>query len=100
MRFWTLFGTSNQLLAALTLMGVAVWLHREGRRCWYVLAPMAFVLAITCWALVVQIVSSPDLAIRGTAAALLLFAAFLAYSSVRAVLSEPRASASGNRPAR
>ena len=28
--FWTLFGTSNQLLAALTLLGVTVWLKQTG----------------------------------------------------------------------
>ncbi|MBL0927516.1 MAG: carbon starvation protein A [Phycisphaerales bacterium] len=53
--FWTLFGTSNQLLASLTLLGVAVWLRRHGKRSWYVAAPMAFVMTITVWALAVQI---------------------------------------------
>ena len=32
MMFWTLFGTSNQLLAALTLLGITVWLKRTGKR--------------------------------------------------------------------
>jgi carbon starvation protein len=53
--FWTLFGTSNQLLAALTLLGVTVWLYRSGRRCWYTLWPMVFVMTITVWALVIQV---------------------------------------------
>ena len=53
--FWTLFGTSNQLLAALTLLGIAVWLRRSRRRAWYVIGPMIFVLAITMWALAIQI---------------------------------------------
>jgi carbon starvation protein len=53
--FWTLFGTSNQLLAALTLLGITVWLRRSGRRCWYVAAPMVFVMTITAWALLLQI---------------------------------------------
>ena len=52
MRFWTLFGASNQLLAALTLLTLAVWLRRSGRRYAFALAPMAFVLVITFWALV------------------------------------------------
>jgi carbon starvation protein len=33
--YWTLFGASNQLLAALTLLGVTVWLWRT-RRAWWV----------------------------------------------------------------
>jgi carbon starvation protein len=53
--FWTLFGTSNQLLAALTLLGIAVWLRKTGRRCWYVVLPMAFVMTITVWSLWLQV---------------------------------------------
>ncbi len=53
--FWTLFGTSNQLLAALTLLGVTVWLKRSGRTIWYTLLPMLFVGAITVVALAMQV---------------------------------------------
>jgi carbon starvation protein len=55
MDFWTLFGTSNQLLAALTLLAITVWLRREKRRIWYTAYPMVFVMVITLWALVMQI---------------------------------------------
>jgi carbon starvation protein len=53
--YWTLFGTSNQLLAGLSLMGISVWLKRSGKRYWYTLCPMFFVLTITLWSLVLQI---------------------------------------------
>lgn len=53
--YWTLFGSSNQLLAALTLLGITVWLKRNGKRCWYTAIPMVFVMAITVTALVVQV---------------------------------------------
>jgi carbon starvation protein len=53
---WVLFGTSNQLLAALTLMGVSVWLVKQGKRCWYTVAPMVFLFAITFWSLGCQMV--------------------------------------------
>lgn len=53
--FWTLFGTSNQLLAALTLLAVSVWLHRSGRPCWFTVVPMIFVMTITVWSLLLQI---------------------------------------------
>ncbi|HCU26135.1 MAG TPA: carbon starvation protein A [Deltaproteobacteria bacterium] len=49
--FWVLFGTSNQLLAALTLLGVSVWLKKSGRRYWFTLFPMFFVMTITFWSL-------------------------------------------------
>lgn len=54
MAFWTLFGTSNQLLAALTLIGVTVWLKRTGRPSWFTWAPTALLLTMTTWALVLQ----------------------------------------------
>ncbi len=57
-KFWTLFGTSNQLLAALTLLGITVWLARNGRRYAYVALPMVFVMVITLTALVVQILGA------------------------------------------
>jgi carbon starvation protein len=53
--FWVLFGTSNQLLAAITLMGVTVWLRRTGRRTWFTVGPMLFVMTVTVWALVLQV---------------------------------------------
>ena len=58
MLFWTLFGTANQLLAALTLMGITVWLYREGRRVWFTLLPCVFVSAVTVWSLLLQIGSA------------------------------------------
>lgn len=54
--FWTLFGTSNQLLASLTLLGVVVWLKRSGKKTWYVFWPMLFVMGITLTALTLQII--------------------------------------------
>ena len=53
-QFWVLFGTSNQLLASLTLLGITVWLYREGKRYWYTLLPMLFVFAVTITALLIQ----------------------------------------------
>jgi carbon starvation protein len=52
--FWTIFGTSNQLLAALTLVGVAVWLWRTGRPVVFALLPAIFMLASTGTALVLN----------------------------------------------
>lgn len=52
--FWTLFGTSNQLLAALSLLAITLWLRREGRRYWFTLLPCIFVATITLTSLVLQ----------------------------------------------
>lgn len=50
-KFWTLFGASNQLLAALSLLTVTIWLYRARRRISFTLWPMIFVLSITLWSL-------------------------------------------------
>jgi carbon starvation protein len=56
--FWTLFGTSNQLLAALTLLALSVWLHRSRKPALFTLAPMAFVALTTLSSLVIQAVAA------------------------------------------
>ncbi|MGA9524344.1 MAG: carbon starvation CstA family protein [Myxococcaceae bacterium] len=98
--FWTLFGTSNQLLAALSLMGITVWLKKSGRRYGFALWPMLFVTAVTYSSLVFQI---RDAFFGGTATAvqqlnggvsvlLLGLAASLSWYCARALLQkEPRA---------
>jgi len=54
-KFWTLFGTSNQLLAALSLLAIAVWLRRSGKRSWFAAVPMGFVLIVTVVSLCLQV---------------------------------------------
>jgi carbon starvation protein len=52
--FWPLFGASNQLLAALTLLGVTVWLWRTRRAAWVWFVtglPTAFMYVMSTWAL-------------------------------------------------
>lgn len=52
--FWNLFGASNQLLAALTLLGVTVWLWRTRRAKWALLMcglPTLIMYAMSTWAL-------------------------------------------------
>ena len=49
--FWPLFGASNQLLAALTLLAVSVWLKGRGKPLALTLLPMGFMMAMTLWAL-------------------------------------------------
>ena len=51
-KFWTLFGASNQLLAALTLLSVTMWLRQSGKRFAFTVVPLIFVLVITFWALI------------------------------------------------
>jgi carbon starvation protein len=50
---WQLFGASNQLLAALSLLVVSLYLRSLGRPTLYTLLPMAFILVATLAALVI-----------------------------------------------
>ncbi len=49
--FWTVFGTSNQLLAALTLLTITVWRKRSGKSWWFIALPTVFMLVMTLWSL-------------------------------------------------
>ena len=57
MIIWPLFGTTNQLMAALTLMIVTVILLRKGKAVWYTLAPLSFLLVMAIFALILQLKS-------------------------------------------
>ena len=52
---WPLFGTTNQLLAGLTLLVITVMLVRLGRPMYYTLIPLIFLLIMTVFALIVQL---------------------------------------------
>ena len=88
--FWTLFGASNQLLAALTLLSITVWLSNARQRFGFTLFPMAFVLVMTLWSLgkltLVNFQSSKGLDIQffnGIAASALIgLALYLAVSAL------------------
>jgi carbon starvation protein len=55
MLIWPLFGTTNQLLAGLTLMVITVMLIRLKRPSYYTLIPLVFLLVMTIFALLIQL---------------------------------------------
>ncbi len=55
MIIWPLFGTTNQLLAGLTLSIISVILIRQGRPVWFTAVPLAFLLTMSVYALLVQL---------------------------------------------
>lgn len=55
MVIWPLFGTSNQLLASLTLLMITVILARQGQPVIYTLTPLVLVLGMAIYALLLQI---------------------------------------------
>ena len=55
MLIWPLFGTTNQLMAGLTLAIVVIILTQLRRPTWPVLIPLVFVTAMSLWAAVLQL---------------------------------------------
>ncbi len=56
MSVWPLFGSANQLLSALVLTGLAVFLKSTGRKGWMLYGPMAIMFVVTMTALIEQII--------------------------------------------
>ena len=50
MLIWPVFGATNQILASMTLMVLAIYLIKLGRPARYVLVPMMFILFLAMWA--------------------------------------------------
>jgi len=92
---WPIFGTSNQLLASLTLLAISVWMKKSGKNALIAIIPAIFMLIMTLWALVLQIIPfiktfgqavSPDVIISGIfGIILLILAIWLVIESIRAL---------------
>jgi carbon starvation protein len=55
---WALFGAANQMLAALVLMGIAVFLKATGRKHKMLLVPMVIMFAVCLTAIVLNVVGN------------------------------------------
>jgi carbon starvation protein len=56
MNIWPLFGAANQLLSALVLISLALFLKTTGRTGWMLYVPMTFMFLVTMSALVLSVV--------------------------------------------
>jgi carbon starvation protein len=87
-RLWTLFGTTNQLTAGLALAVIAVYVTRRGRNAIVQLVPLAFLLVMTTWALVlnlVEFVQEGDWLLSVLDAIILALAAWLIVEAVAGI---------------
>jgi carbon starvation protein len=78
-QMWPVFGAGNQLLGALALVTVSVWLAQRARRHMFALLPAAFMIATTIAALVLlaraNLAAGGNLALGVSAMVLLVLAA-------------------------
>lgn len=91
MILWPLFGSLNQLLAALALGIVTVWLYRKKKNILITLLPMVFVLLVTLWAMVKNLVyfrQIEDGLLAVISVLILLLTAWLLAGSVSALLKK------------
>ena len=82
---WSLFGSTNQVLGALTLLAVTIYLRQKGRNFVYTLAPMAFMLTVTIIAMVIDIRkywANQQLLLWGVAASIFLLSVWLLIEAV------------------
>lgn len=95
MRIWPLFGTTNQLLAALTLSIVTVMLLRKRRNPLPALIPLAFVFVMALWAAIDQFGTLTEdkdwllVAIDGVIIVAAIWVAIEAVLAMRRAASEP-----------
>ncbi|UFJ40246.1 carbon starvation protein A [Brevibacillus humidisoli] len=85
---WPLFGTSNQLLAGISLLIVTIWLKRLGRNYLPTLLPMLFILFVTIWAMAQQVFTQwmgqeGKMLLFFLGAVILVFAAWIVLEAVR-----------------
>lgn len=96
LKFWILFGASNQLLAALTLLSITVWLYRARKRIAFTLIPMVFVLSVTFYSLVLLAIGNWrastgfDIALLNSVSSVLLMvlALYVAFAALVKLRSE------------
>tara|TARA_B100000029_G_scaffold268656_2_gene264105 strand:+ start:447 stop:2117 length:1671 start_codon:yes stop_codon:yes gene_type:complete len=53
-KLWPIFGASNQMLAALTLMLIAIYFYKPGKNIFPILLPMLIVMIITITSLIIK----------------------------------------------
>ncbi len=82
---WPLFGSANQLLAALALLAIALWLKQSGKEYRMASIPMVFMFAVTLVALVqLMIANVGNYLLFGFAVALFILAIILIVQARRA----------------
>jgi carbon starvation protein len=104
MRLWPLFGTTNQLLAGLSLLILTLFLYRLKRAVWVTAIPMVFLLFMTTWAMVLNLRryfgdrQTLLLVVGGAIFVLELWLLFEAAAAVRRLVSARRMKATGPEP--
>ena len=85
---WPIFGSANQLIAALTLIVITSWLLSRRKAVFYTLIPTIFMLATATAALILKILEysrSGNMLLLGVASVLLCLAFFILFETAIAI---------------
>ena len=88
MRLWPLFGTTNQLTGALSLLVITLFLYRLRRGIWVTVIPMIFLLVMTTWAMVLNLIryaTESQAVLLGVGGMIFVLELWLIFESVSAV---------------
>ena len=101
MKLWPLFGSLNQLLAALALGVVTVYLFRKKWNIWVAFLPMVLVLIFTLWAMfenLIRFIEANNLLLTVISCIILFLTAWLLYACLISVAGAGRKGALSRRP--
>jgi len=93
MILWPLFGSLNQLMAALALGVVTVYLSSKKIKVWYTLLPMIVILVLTLWAMVENLIGffrEGEFLLVLLSGLILILTSWLTLSSARALYGRKR----------
>ncbi len=92
---WPIFGASNQLLAALTLIAVTAWLNLAGKRSWFTLIPAVIMVVTTIasllYSLIVEYIPKANVILSVTDIILLVLSIGVVLQTVRKSILTSRA---------
>jgi len=101
MRLWPLFGTTNQLTGAISLLVITLFLLKLKRSVWPTLVPLLFLLVMTTWAMTLNMIEYATdqtwilLGVGGAIFVLVLWLVFEALAAIRVALAGASADGGG-----
>lgn len=100
---WPLFGTSNQLLAGISLLLISIWLRQLGRSYVITIVPMIFLMFMTLWAMFQQVflqwawyAAAPNMLLFIFGAIIFVFALWIIITAIQVLASKDNSKLLGN----
>ena len=99
MRLWPLFGTTNQLTGAISLLVITLFLLKLKRSIWPTLVPLLFLLVMTSWAMalnMIEYVTDQTWVLLGVGGAIFVLVIWLVFEALAAIRVAVAGAGGGN----